>query len=321
MTYIDFSAGDNRFARLLPCHTKYSFDIDPIPASLPLTQQAPPNQASEYQQPITHDAKYHDVYKKDWLQVTKSHDTPMVDESHLIIGLNPPFGKQGATARKFVYHAINQYRPMYLVLILPRMSIKRLDQEYDKVHSQALEDDSFFEPCSSKYGALPEHKCKTFRWPTSLFIYRRKPEHATLSCKSTIQHVKNDTAVYKKLSRKLNLDDAPLLILRRAGRNAGKQCYVIQGGSASTKITYIDRDKVTFYDTKMDQQQHLWKMNRHSVHSETFLKIYLREDCDPCLVAKFLVDRCPNDIRKSSATPFLTNKFVQDVLHSYKSTI
>ena len=39
---------------------------------------------------------------------------------HLVIGLNPPFGKNNALARKFVMHAARAHSPRVIVLIVPR---------------------------------------------------------------------------------------------------------------------------------------------------------------------------------------------------------
>ena len=38
---------------------------------------------------------------------------------HLVIGLNPPFGKHNALARKFVMHAARAHSPRVIVLIVP----------------------------------------------------------------------------------------------------------------------------------------------------------------------------------------------------------
>ena len=37
----------------------------------------------------------------------------------LVIGLNPPFGKNNVLARKFTEHAADQFRPRVIVLIVP----------------------------------------------------------------------------------------------------------------------------------------------------------------------------------------------------------
>ena len=43
----------------------------------------------------------------------------------LVIGLNPPFGKNGSLANKFVEHAARTFAPRMLVLIVPPATLVR----------------------------------------------------------------------------------------------------------------------------------------------------------------------------------------------------
>jgi hypothetical protein len=43
----------------------------------------------------------------------------------LVIGLNPPFGKNGSLANKFVEHAARTFSPRIIVLIVPPATIVR----------------------------------------------------------------------------------------------------------------------------------------------------------------------------------------------------
>ncbi|CBI21732.3 unnamed protein product, partial [Vitis vinifera] len=71
--------------------------------------------------------------------------------SHLIMGLNPPFGVQAALANKFIDQAL-EFKPKLLVLIVPQET-QRLDKKklpYDLVwkEDEELSGKSFYLPGS-----------------------------------------------------------------------------------------------------------------------------------------------------------------------------
>jgi hypothetical protein len=57
--------------------------------------------------------------EKDWSAVTRA-DVGGAPGDHLVVGLNPPFGTDGALAAKFVAHAVAALQPRLLILIVPR---------------------------------------------------------------------------------------------------------------------------------------------------------------------------------------------------------
>ena len=57
--------------------------------------------------------------EKDWFAVTRA-DVGGAHGDNLVVGLNPPFGTDGALAAKFVTHAVAELRPRLLILIVPR---------------------------------------------------------------------------------------------------------------------------------------------------------------------------------------------------------
>jgi hypothetical protein len=57
--------------------------------------------------------------EKDWFAVTRA-DVGGASGDRLVVGLNPPFGTDGALAAKFVAHAVAVLQPRLLILIVPR---------------------------------------------------------------------------------------------------------------------------------------------------------------------------------------------------------
>ncbi|XP_024959735.1 protein ENHANCED DOWNY MILDEW 2-like [Cynara cardunculus var. scolymus] len=86
--------------------------------------------------------------QRDWFSVPLD---ALPDGSHLVMGLNPPFGVQASLANKFIDHAL-KFKPKLLILIAPKET-KRLDQKrshYDLVweEEEMLSGKSFYLPGS-----------------------------------------------------------------------------------------------------------------------------------------------------------------------------
>lgn len=109
-TLIDFSCGNNDFARLLGIQS-ISYDLIPTEGA----------------------------HKRDWLSVSPSE----IDASRLVIGLNPPFGFQGKVAKQFIHHAL-LFEPRYLFLILPNINL--IPQNQKILFEKILPSDAFYEP-------------------------------------------------------------------------------------------------------------------------------------------------------------------------------
>lgn len=54
----------------------------------------------------------------------------------LVIGLNPPFGKNASLANEFVSYAVDKFQPRMLVLIVPKITkvLERNDADNGVVH-------------------------------------------------------------------------------------------------------------------------------------------------------------------------------------------
>ena len=90
-TYVDFSAGHNDFGPLLQLRKWVGFDL--YPPSTP--------------QPSQH------FRRVNWFNVKSL-------PKDCVIGLNPPFGKRGELALRFLVHAMSAFRPRLILAIIPR---------------------------------------------------------------------------------------------------------------------------------------------------------------------------------------------------------
>jgi hypothetical protein len=59
-----------------------------------------------------------DFVLKSWFDASAATER-LGPSDNLVIGLNPPFGKNNSLANQFVRHAVDQFRPRILVLIVP----------------------------------------------------------------------------------------------------------------------------------------------------------------------------------------------------------
>lgn len=198
---VDFSAGDDRFCRMFDMTTE-SYDISP---------------------------RSHSVNKANWFEV----DALCCKYESLAIGLNPPFGYKGQTARKFVEHAA-QFSPDIIVLIVPR-SFKFADG-YSSFLEVNLEEDAFFDPDTGN----------TFCFPTK-FMALRKGEKKPKSQKSR----KKEREFKIRVSGQIN--EKTQMLIRRAGVYANEQFYCI----VDDLVYFMDRGR---WFPGVD-----WKDNNHSV--------------------------------------------------------
>jgi len=259
--FIDFSCGNNYLCNILSKQGVkcFSYDIDP-----------PKNMDAD------------NVITCDWLTV-KPHNI-----GNCVIGINPPFGKNGTEARKFVDHAL-LFKPLFIVLILPKIRWKI--HGYTLMHSEQLDVNSFYIPDG-----------KDFSWPTTLLLLSRNVDSGlrTFIAKSK-KNAKLDVDITRKWK---NGFTGNMAIIRRAGRNAGHQSYVVSGDSI------IYRSNGQWKVTE-------WTQNKHSVEGDCFLKIY---PTDKPFESDYLIGLCEkidadSDCNKASAcVGYITNKFVADRL-------
>jgi len=122
--FIDFCAGANEFAPMLadkladhnlargksgPRMTFQSFDIFP--------------------------AKNRENFaKKNWFSVCSDDLSEEGLGKEVVMGLNPPFGKDNNESRKFLRHGIKHFEPRLLVLIVPELGSMDELGNYDEIH-------------------------------------------------------------------------------------------------------------------------------------------------------------------------------------------
>ena len=186
--YFDFSAGDGRFAEML---ANRSFTIA--------------GQVDLFPQHAS-------VSKEDFLSME-----PKVNID--VIGLNPPFGKQGTLAKQFVRCA-EQWNATFMVLILPaRLRGTFWIHQYRVVHTYAIPPKSFFRPRNN-------HKRLTV--PTSLWILEKRVDAIAKLATYVRPDVRTPEGV-TMLPRTRPWNAAVNLAIRLMGARAGKDILFLQG--------------------------------------------------------------------------------------------
>lgn len=213
--FVDFSCGNNYLCKTL--REKYgmatkSYDLDSEDTS---------------------------VAKTDWFDVKDIR-------SGCVIGLNPPFGYQGALAKRFIQHAAT-FDPAYMFLILPRMGGGQwIPSGYRIRNELALPETSFY---------VPSRNNAPFSYATSYFVLEKDANSDEHEKPSPSKKRKAASVNGVTLRRTGPLMPDTLLIVRRVGVNCLHQCYVIDGQT----VTYIENG--------VAKPNHDWHQNAHVVHS------------------------------------------------------
>ena len=201
-SFVDFSCGDNNFAPLLGC-AFVSFDIRAAAAATDTSN----------------------FCQKDWFTVVDA-DIP---RGPIAVGLNPPFGYQGALARRFVAHAM-RLNPAMMFLILPHTSWEL--GGYECTYAETLPPDAFYNPVT---GATYSEIYARF------LVYRRdvRVPVPAVQMKPRRRHAQKSEDII--VTRKWFPDKVPFLVVRRVGRNAGQQMYCVAEG----RKAYVERGRVS----------------------------------------------------------------------------
>ena len=185
--YFDFSAGDGRFSEILRSknfHIAGQVDIHP-----------------------RSDA----VSKEDFLSLAPKTN---ID----IIGLNPPFGKQGTMAKEFVRRVVS-WNAAFMVLILPaRLRGTFWVDNYRVLHTRSLPPKSFYRPGSKKRLTVP----------TSLWVLQRTPETVAKLATYVRPNLRTPEGVIL-LPRTRQWNSRVNLMVRTMGVRAGRDILFLQG--------------------------------------------------------------------------------------------
>lgn len=223
-TFFDFSAGDGAISEWLPRGLSYhGIDIKPTNGR---------------------------VHQADFLKMR-------VAEAADVVGFNPPFGRAGCLALRFVNQAITLMEPKWMLLVLP---IKAWDfGGYDTVCCKVLPRESFWTPDTRKL----------FSTPAIMVLLRRRTVPAVVSIdrNPAPEWQWRDTA---PLSLPRTASET-VVLLRKVGVNAGLQAYMIARKGSMYEVTYLFRQHTTMHECAIPERGSLaglglpWEGNGHIV--------------------------------------------------------
>ena len=202
--FFDFSAGDGALGRLIKTHGD----------------------------PVLQDAQYEAIDKKPLHPSVRAQDffELRMDDGKIncIVGFNPPYGRMGKLAKRFVNRAMN-YDPCMIILLLPVRPWKF--KGYRILYREILPPYSFFDP---------NKKDELFDTAAEYFILER-----TKGPKEMIEETSFPIRAF---------DTGPInptihqLIIRKVGHYAGVQCYCIVPEGDSYRISYVNEEGQVFRD-------------------------------------------------------------------------
>ena len=202
LNFADFSAGDGAFGKYLkerqPNISYYGIDICPTSKS---------------------------IKTQDFLSLNLNEGEEIA-RWRGIVGFNPPFGRAGKTAIKFINHAMSA-KPKYLLVILPLRCF--IYKGYKVIKEMYLDENSFY---------TFDNK-KPFSTASIMLLLERDDENDILPhiCEYTAENVGSNNVnfivndipqIYLPTSKSMYL-----LITRKVGHYAGKQSYLISLSSYS----------------------------------------------------------------------------------------
>lgn len=292
--YVDFSAGKNVFATMLNDRFGIpykSFDILPGAG----------------------DVYQGNVVKGDWLKI-KCEDIFDGDKpSVIIMGLNPPFGYQARTAKKFIDHGINIMSPDYCFLILPYMGddSKWLPTGYKLVQKLQLPKFSFYDSRSG------DNKEKDV--PTNFIILEKTTDNIIVLQRHDIEI----PGLVMKRPGKVDRENLPCIAIRRAGVNSGRQIYII---TRNNKTHYIS-EKGDFY-RDVDWTISTDYKRVHAVESKaesTWWKLYFDKERFPLnliendekllyMLSRFMSENTMKKIPKEMIQPTLNTRNIKETI-------
>lgn len=218
--FVDFSCGRNQFCQMLTVPTK-SVDL------------MPPGD------------KVGRVTVKDWTKCTRKN-LGIPQKQTVAVGLNPPYGRNCVLAKQFIQHAVNEFQPRFVALVVP-MSVKKW-----------MEKQPWFGKHVWDGGDVQEFGMPTgeaFKYPAVSFISR-------LNCGSFKQNGTNPAAAAAVAARRPRVKDDRFtvtsqgslpshdkgLIVRRVGVNCMKHTYCWN----SRRRGWVEQQSDTIHDHVLD---------------------------------------------------------------------
>lgn len=184
----------------------------------------------------------------------------------MIIGLNPPFGYRGKSAKRFVEHACREFRPEVLVLILPIM--RWVPDGYVEESRRNLDSRSFYRGGTGGNGT-------EFEYPCIFVVYRRDPDRAKLIKRRLDETTKPVRGVtIKPHVVHVDKDHHTTLVVRRVGYYAGRTFYIVK----NHEIWYIHKRNV--------QKGVSWTDNGHKIKN-CFYVVTFEMDVSSAALVKF----------------------------------
>jgi hypothetical protein len=227
-TFVDFSCGDNEVGRLLKesgrARHVLAYDLAP-----------------------TLNATASGAVRKNWFDVTSL-------PSDACVGLNPPFGKGGRLAQRFITHTLSIGEPKFFFLILPVRESWHVPG-YVQERCIRLPIDAF---------QLSDGT--SFSYPSRLHVFRRAP-HSALTIAAQLSPPTSLPAgcnmrTNTQLGASCLESNRMTLFVRRVGSYAGYQLYFV-----------VNRSTIFYFD-KRNLHRQTWKQLRH-LGATTFTTVTL----------------------------------------------
>jgi hypothetical protein len=236
-----------------------------------------------------------DAIQKDWLTIKT------LPSKNIACGLNPPFGYQGKTARQFIEHAC-KFGPHYFFLILPHM--RWTPPDYESIYIEKLLPNSF-------YTEELDGTEKDFSYPTWFHILKRKTVFGSNQSSAKIPNTSPLMDMVQITRRWIPETDVPTLVVRRVGRNTGKQAYCIVDGN----ISFVEKGSI--------HKNITWKDNNHSIESDYYLKCYFKEETLSLVELEALslfIGTHPEPGSETKQPPATTNHHFKQMIMEWLST-
>ncbi len=236
--YVDFSAGNNEFARLLG-----------------LPYLAVDLYASHYQ-------PWGTVHEQDWFN---TRAMPNRDAYTVVLGLNAPFGKRSALIHKFLLHAWEQFHADWMVLIVPHdyqlpLSVK---EWYELVQAFDLRGSPFYRP-DTQEDAYVGVWCQ-FR------IYKRRLKpviEEKEESKDDLFDILTLDDLYSNPHLTSTVSPRRIWMVRRWGRQAGRRFLEPQDDGS---INHVDSD------SQLLNRFQDWQDLKNQMSGATFMVVLFRQ--------------------------------------------